>query len=130
MNNEEVLSASCLLLSIVKADGVINNNEINITKDIISDFFNIDTEQTNTIVKLALDKLNNSTDIFEFSKEVNNNFTYQDKIDFICSSFEIAVSDGNLDNHEDYIIKKIATMLNVEHADLIKAKSSIKKYLY
>ena len=69
-------------------------------------------------------------DIFEFSKEVNNNFTYQDKIDFICSSFEIAVSDGNLDNHEDYIIKKIATMLNVEHADLIKAKSSIKKYLY
>ena len=128
MNNEEVLSASCLLLSIVKADGVINNNEINITKDIISDFFNIDTEQTNTIVKLALDKLNNSTDIFEFSKEVNNNFTYQDKIDFICSSFEIAVSDGNLDNHEDYIIKKIATMLNVKHTDLIKAKSSIKKY--
>ena len=130
MNNKEVLSASCLLLSIVKADGIINNNEINITKDIISDFFNIDTEQTNSIIKLALDKLNNSTDIFEFSKEVNNNFTYQDKIDFICSSFEIAVSDGNLDNHEDYIIKKIATMLNVEHADLIKAKSSIKKYLY
>ena len=130
MNNKEVLSASCLLLSIVKADGIINNNEINITKDIISDFFNIDTEQTNSIIKLALDKLNNSTDIFEFSKEVNNNFTYQDKIDFICSSFEIAVSDGNLDNHEDYIIKKIATMLNVKHTDLIKAKSSIKKYLY
>ena len=81
MNNKEVLSASCLLLSIDKADGIINNNEINITKDIISDFFNIDTEQTNSIIKLALDKLNNSTDIFEFSKEVNNNFTYQDKID-------------------------------------------------
>ena len=130
MDNKEVLSASCLLLSIVKADGIINDNEINVTKDIISDFFNIDIEQTNAIIKLALDRLNKSTDIFEFSREVNDNFTYQDKIDFICSSFEIAVSDGNLDNHEDYIIKKIATMLNVKHTDLIRAKSSIKKYLY
>ena len=129
MNKEEVLPATCLLLSIVKADGIIEKNEIEITKDIISDFFNIERKKTEIIINEALNILNQATDIFEFGRKVNNSFNYQDKIDFICCSFEVAISDGYLDNLEEHIIKKISTILNVKHADLIRAKKNIKTYL-
>ena len=52
-----------------------------------------------------------------------------DKIDFICCTFEVGISDGELHYIEEHAIKKIATILNVNHQDLIKAKIGIRKFL-
>ena len=129
MDNAEIIPATCLLLSVVKADEIINKEEIEITKEIISDFFSIDITNTSEIIKEALETLNQSIDIFQFGRDLNNTFTYQDKVDIVCCAYEVAISDGHIDYLEEHIIKKIATILNVNHQDLIKAKSSIKKYL-
>ena len=40
--------------------------------------------EIDNIIKISLDKLEHSTDLYEFSKDLNSSFTYQDKIDFIC----------------------------------------------
>ena len=53
----------------------------------------------------------------------------QDKIDFICCTFEVAFSDGQLHYLEEHAIKKIATILNVNHKDIINSKKEIEKYL-
>ena len=129
MNKSEILSATCLLLSVVKADEKINKEEIDITKEIIADFFKLDDNRTNNFINEATGLLEESIDIFEFGKELSQLFSYQDKIDFICCTYEVAISDGTIDYLEEHIIKKIAAMLNVHHKDLIKAKNDIKKYL-
>ena len=129
MNKSEILSATCLLLSVVKADEKINKEEIDITKEIIADFFKLDDNRTNNFINEATKLLEESIDIFEFGKELSQLFSYQDKIDFICCTYEVAFADGTIDYLEEHIIKKIATMLNVYHEDLIKVKTDIKKYL-
>ena len=127
-NNNEIFACTCLLLSIAKSDENIEHSEINIIKDIIVDFFDYDISNIDTIIKDAVVDLNESTDLFKYSKILNESFTYQDKVDFICCTFEVAFSDGEFHYLEESFIKKIATTLNVEHSDLIKSKQEMKKY--
>lgn len=129
MKHNQIVSAACLLLSIAKADEIIEIKEINLAKEIIIDFFDIDSNLTDKIIQEAIDELNKATDLFGFGKILNETFSYQDKIDFIFCTYEIGFADNKLDNDEEYIIKKISNILNVHNEDLIKVKSDIKKYL-
>ena len=125
--NDEILSAAAMLISIAKADDIIEDDELKSIIDILIDFFQLSSkDEAVEIIEKAKDKLNVSTDIFEFGRTLNNHWDYQDKVDFICCTFELGYSDGNLHYFEEYIIKKIATILNVNHQDLIKAKIEMK----
>ena len=121
--NKEIISSACLLFSIAYSDEKLEKNEIDCIKEILIDFFNIDNTEIENIIKISLDKLEHSTDLYEFSKDLNASFTYQDKIDFICCAFEVSNSDNNMHYLEEFFIKKIANTLNVNHNDLIEAKS-------
>ena len=129
MEEKNIISACCLLLSIANADEILDNKEIDNVKEIIIDFFNVEKSNIDNIISESQELLNNSTDIFEFARYLNNEFSYQDKIDFICCTFEVAFIDGELHYLEEHAIKKISTILNVKHADIIKAKKEIKNYL-
>ena len=125
----EIISSTCLLLSIAQSDDNLEKNEVDSIKEIISDFFKINLNKMDEIIDISLERLDNSTDLYEFSKELNISFTYQDKVDFICCTFEVAFADGTLHYLEEFFIKKISNILNVEHKDLIQAKKELKLLL-
>ena len=126
--NEEIISATAMLLSIAKADDILDNDELKSISDILIDFFQLSSEnKVNEIIKKANDRLEESTDIFEFGRILNQHWVYHDKVDFICCTFEVGYSDGNLHYFEEHMIKKIATILNVNHQDLIESRIEMKK---
>ena len=129
MNQNNIISASCLLLTVAKSDEKIDTKELNIIKEIIIDFFNTKYEDVDQIIEKSKKIIADSFDIFEFGRDLNEVFSYQDKIDFICCTFEVAYIDKELHYLEEYSIKKIASILNVKHVDLINSKNEIKKYL-
>ena len=129
MNQNNIISASCLLLTVAKSDEKIDTKELNIIKEIIIDFFNTKYEDAEYIIEKSKKIIADSFDIFEFGRDLNEVFSYQDKIDFICCTFEVAYIDKELHYLEEYSIKKIASILNVKHTDLINSKNEIKKYL-
>ena len=126
-NTKTLNAATCLLLAVSKADNHIDNTELNIIKDIIVDFFKIDSNNINNIINENLEILNEATDFYEFGKILNNDFSYQDKIDFICCAFEVSFIDNESHHLEEHIIKKIAYILNVDRTDLMKSKNEMKK---
>ena len=128
-NNSEIIAATKILLSISNADGNIDKNEKNIINVIIHDFFEISIENARKITTNTLIEFDKSSDIYEDSKVLNRVFTYQDKIDFICCCFEVALADKNLHYLESHFIKKIAYILKIDSEDLINAKKEISNYL-
>lgn len=123
-----MIAATAMLISVAKADKKFKESELKSIADIISDFFQINSEvEIDELINIANQKLNNATDIFEFGKILNEEWSYQDKIDFVCCMFEISLSDGDLYYLEEHMIKKISNILNVNHNDLIKSKIEIKK---
>ena len=128
-SNKTILYSSCLFLIIAKSDDKLLKEEINIIKEIISDFFQTDRQKTTDIIKQSLIEIEKSIDIYQFSKYLNSQLNYTDKLDLIKCVFEIGYADGKLHHLEYHYIKSIANLLNVERVDLINAKKEIKRYI-
>jgi len=114
------LATTCLLTKVAFADEYLDPQEEKIIREILSDFFSIDTEEINKLFKDSNQILEKSTDIFSFGQLLNQHFTKEDKIDLIGCIFEVAFADGELHYLENHTIK---------HADLITVKMEIKHFL-
>ena len=115
-----ILNATCLLLKVAEADQTITTDEIKITKEIICDFFDVDSDKIDLIIKNAKETNQASTDLFESGSVLNDYFSVQDKIDFILSIYEVAYIDNNFDFLERHVITQILNIFNLD-------KNKIKK---
>ena len=123
------LATTCLLTKVAFADEYLDPKEELIIREILADFFSIETEEISQLFKDSNQLLEKSTDIFSFGQLLNQHFTKEDKIDLIGCIFEVAFADGELHHLENHTIKKIAHILNIEHKDLITVKMEIKHFL-
>ena len=123
------LATTCLLTKVAFADEYLDPQEEKIIREILTDFFSIQTEEINKLFKDSNQLLEKSTDIFSFGQLLNQHFTKEDKIDLIGCIFEVAFADGELHHLENHTIKQIAHILNIEHKDLITVKMEIKHFL-
>jgi len=128
-NHQIQLAAISLLLKIAKCDEKIDSNEINVIKNIISDFFQISINNASSLIEEGLENLDKSIDLFHFGRIINDSFNKQDKIDFITCIYEVAYADGKLHYLEDHAIKNIANILHLEKHDLINSKMEILQFL-
>ena len=123
------LATTCLLTKVAFADKYLDPQEEKIIREILSDFFSIETKEINKLFKDSNQLLEKSTDIFSFGQLLNQQLTKEDKIDLIGCIFEVAFADGELHHLENHTIKQIAHILNIEHKDLITVKMEIKHFL-
>ena len=134
MNNENdshqtQLAAACILLSVADADEVLEDKELEIISEILQEFFTINKNNTASLLDEATQTCQESTDLFQFGMQLNQNFSRDDKLDFISCVFEVAYSDGDLHYLEHHTVKKIANILNVSREDILSSKHEMKNFL-
>ena len=113
-----ILNATCLLLKVAEADQTITTDEIKLTKEIICDFFDVDSDKIDLIIKNAKEANQASTDLFESGSVLNDYFSIQDKIDFILSIYEVACIDNNFDFLERHVITQILNIFNLDKSKI------------
>ena len=123
------LAATCLLLSVAESDEILDDNEIQTIKDILQEFFIINEITSDSLVQQAQKKTKESIGLFEFGQQLNQDFSHNDKLDFINCVFEVAYSDGDLHYLEHHTIKKIAYILNLDNNEIIASKAEINNFL-
>ena len=107
------LAAACILLSVADADEVLEDEELEIISEILQEFFTINKNNTATLLDEATQTWQESTDLFQFGTQLNQNFSHDDKLDFISCVFEVAYADGDLHYLEHHTVKKIANILQL-----------------
>ena len=71
--------------------------------------------------------LDDAIDYFQFSKQINNQCSAQQRIDIVELLWRLAYADGELDPQEEYVIRRVANLLYVTHEDFIAAKLAATK---
>ena len=123
------LAAACILLSVADADEVLEDRELDIISDILQEFFTINKNDTASLLDEATQTWQESTDLFQFGAQLNQNFSRDDKLDFISCVFEVAYADGDLHYLEHHTVKKIANILQLDRDEIIAAKAEIESFL-
>ena len=123
------LSSACLMMSVAMADEILEDGELNAINEILTDFFSITSEEAAKLIESAKTKLEKSYDTYSIASTLVDSFSYSDRVDLICCIFEVAYADKNLHFMERHTIKQIASILQIDRLDLVRAKKEIESYL-
>ena len=127
--NEDLTSSSLieeavavLLLRAANIDGKKDAKEIDAIKKLIIKQFNYDEQKTNALIDSASDKEESSTDLFEWSKIINDHYDLDSKKIVFSMMCEIICADGLIDPFESNFIRRLSCLLYIsdKEAGIIK----------
>ncbi len=115
--------ATCaLLLEMSNIDGEFSESEKENIMAILKRDYGLSDEHVSELMKAANAELEQSTDLWQFTNLINQNYSLDEKLRIIEIIWKIAYVDGRLDKHEDYLVHKLANLLRLSHQQLIDAK--------
>ncbi len=127
--HQKQLAIAALLVEVAIADHHFSNNEFFELGLSLERKFSLTKDEINELISLAQSESEHSTSLHQFTQIVNQHCDNNEKFGLVKSMWEMAFADGNLDKHEDYLIRKIADLIYLPHFEFIRAKSQVKSTL-
>ena len=121
------LATAALLIEISRADFEVADEERVAIEEALTRSFDLSEDETREIIELAQAEVDESVSLYEFTRLVDTSFTRDQKKHIIGLLWEVAFSDDRLEEHEEYLIRKIAKLLHIDHSDFIVEKLRAKK---
>ena len=128
-DNTSTKACIALLLETSMADEVLDESELMALKNTLQKDFQINENEIDELIGLAKENVEDSTSLYEFTRDINDNFDATERVKLIESMWKIAYADGNIDKYEEHIIRKVSNLIYVAHSDFIKAKLSAKEQI-
>lgn len=131
MQNEKSLDlrvALCaLFVEMSVIDGEFTEKERNTVISVLKQDYGLPDEYADTLIASSESELAKSTDLWGFTRLINEECTVKEKERLIEMAWKIAFADGRLEAHEDYLMHKLANLLHISHGKLMAAKQKAKK---
>lgn len=120
------LACAVLLIEVAYADDSLSLLEQDQLNQAIQSKFSLTSDEIESLLALAKNKSQQATDYYQFTRLLNDNFELVQKIRLVELMWEVAMSDGHIDKHEEHFIRKIADLLYLRHSELISARERVK----
>lgn len=122
-NSDRISMATCaLLLEIAHADSEFSDDEKDKIINILENKFNLSGSDAQSLIELAELERKESLDLWQFTNLINQNFTREEKIRVLEVLWSVVYADGKVDMHEEYLMRKLSFLLNIDHSDMIDTK--------
>jgi uncharacterized tellurite resistance protein B-like protein len=116
------IATAALLLEMMHIDEHIAVEERAAIAEALRRQFGLDAAQFERLIALAEQQARQATDYFQFTSLINKTCDAAEKVTIIENLWRVAMADGRLDAHELHLMRKLADLLYVGHADYIAAK--------
>lgn len=124
--DHRIMTATCImLLEMAHADGEFHEMESLLLSDLLSKKFDLLPDAREELIRYAREKKASSLDLFQFTRQINDHFSREEKLEIMRASWRIIYADGVLDKYEDFLIRRFTTLLRLSHRDMIDAKVDV-----
>jgi len=118
------LTTAALLIEVSKADFDMDPAEKASIIDTLRSTFELSAVELDSLIKLAEEEVQQSTSLYQFTRLVNDFYSYEQKLALISAMWQVAFADDNLDRYEEHLIRKVAELTYVTHQDFIRLKQT------
>ena len=116
------LACAALMFEVARADFAVDEAEQRAVYDLLTVEFNLSPVEIDSVTEAAADKADAATCLFEFTRAINNLASVDQKRALIGMMWRVAMADNALSRYEEHLIRKVADLLYLPHADFIQAK--------
>jgi uncharacterized tellurite resistance protein B-like protein len=123
---ERVQVAICvLLLEVAHSDGHYQSVEARVVNDLLAEKFQLQPALIAELVDYAQQQRQESLDLYQFAREINQNFSREEKLDVMEGLWRIIYADGTLDKFEDALARQLTRLLRLSDKDVIDRKVKV-----
>ena len=116
------LAAAALLIETARADFTQDAQEQQALEGLLARSLQLDAAEVHELVAAAEARVDESTSLYEFTRVINDHYSAQQKLQLIDAMWSVAYADGDLDKYEEHLIRQVAELTYVPHADYIRSK--------
>jgi uncharacterized tellurite resistance protein B-like protein len=116
------VATAALLFEIMRMDRELKEVERHAITAAIQARFELTSEETATLLRLAEAEAEQATDYYQFTALINNHFTPAQKEQVVEHMWQVASADHEIDRFERTLAHKIADLLHVPRPKQIAAR--------
>jgi len=116
------LATAVLLVEVMRAEPESRPGEREAVLAALRSKFSLSAQELDRLVALAEEKARTASDFFAFTSTLNERFNHPQKVRIVELMWQVAYADGDLADHEQHLISKVAGLLHVTHGEYIAAK--------
>jgi len=116
------LATAALLAEMARIDGDISPAERETALRAVREKLGLSQAEADELFALAEQEARQATDYFQFTSLINRRFDADQKTRVIELMWRVALADGEIDAHERHLIRRIADLIHVPHADFVHAQ--------
>ena len=116
------IATATLLLEVINADFEVQQSEMDKLQDLLVSQFQLGSEELDQLLAEAKLEADHMVSLQHITRQLNEQFSEQEKTRVIEMMWEIVFADGNLDHYEEHLIRQVAELLYLPHSAFIKAR--------
>ena len=124
--DHDIRVATCaLFVEIARIDEKFTQEELETLLFILKEKYGLAKEHADILIAEAEKELEESVDLWQFAKLINENYSIEEKLGIIEILWRIIYVDGKMDQYEHYLMNKLKNLLRLSHDQLINAKLKV-----
>ena len=126
---KEHLATAALLIEVMVIDGHMDDQELQSIGSTLCSILDLSQSQVDELIALSREEVAEATSLYQFTKQINDHYDLEGKLQLLTSMWKVAYADGELDKHEENIIRRVADLLHIRHSEYIRCKLDAKETL-
>lgn len=120
------LVTAALLVETARADFDDAPEELVLVRRLVADHFDLDEEATGDLLASASERADDAVSLYEFTRLLNERLDESRKLHVLEMMWKVAHADGHVDKHEEHLLRRVADLLHLSHADFIRLRHATK----
>lgn len=116
------VAAAALLVEVVRSDSEFSEAERGAVVEAAERGLGLDATESRRLLELAEAEAEEAHDLYQFTSQINQAFSAEEKIRLIEELWRVAYTDDVLHRYEEHVIRKVADLIHVPHSAYIAAK--------
>ncbi|TXT24040.1 MAG: hypothetical protein FD134_1759 [Gallionellaceae bacterium] len=116
------LATAVLLIEVMRSDADSTGEEQATVLNILKERFGLADAEVAQLSKLGHQTAKTAHDFHQFTSLINRELELPEKVRIIEYLWQVAYADSRISAHENHLMRRMADLLYISHADYIAAK--------
>ena len=116
------LAAAALLVEVARADFSQDAEEEKEMAEVLASALGLSREIIAQLMEDADAAVDNAISLYEFTRLVNDHYSYDEKYALVGAMWRVAYADRSLSKYEEHLIRRAAELIYLTHEDFIRSK--------
>lgn len=128
-DDEVKLAAATLMFELIRADGDIDDVEIEQLRMVLGNHFQMGSADVETLIDDAQNSAQEAISLQGFTRQICDHWGNEERVKLLEYLWLLALADQHIDTHERHLVRKVAGLLYLTDRQINVARENAKQQL-